>query len=122
VLEAGYHELNRVQMPAVSLLTKKLAAAHQEARGGRVRSRRARQRRRRRWWHRRRGGGASSGVWRRYDVMVCKLLRLVSLLRKGALTLASLEYLVPDKAAKLLELGFLEQRDEVLAACDGATV
>jgi hypothetical protein len=41
VLEAGYHELNRVQMQAVSLLTKKLAAAHQEARGGRVRSRRA---------------------------------------------------------------------------------
>ena len=68
------------------------------------------------------GGGASSGVWRRYDVMVCTLLRLVSLLRKGALTLASLEYLVPDKADKLLELGFLEQRDEVLAACDGATV
>jgi hypothetical protein len=54
--------------------------------------------------------------------MVCTLLRLVSLLRKGALTLASLEYLVPDKADKLLELGFLEQCDEVLAACDGATV
>ena len=54
VLEAGYHELNRVQMQAVSLLTKKLAAAHQEARGGRVRSRRARRRRRRRWWRRRR--------------------------------------------------------------------
>ena len=59
---------------------------------------------------------------RRYDVMVCTLLRLVSLLLKGALTLASPEYLVPDKADKLLELGFLEQRDEVLAACDGATV
>jgi len=41
LLEVGYHEVNRVQMQAVSLLTKKLAAAHQEARGGRVRSRRA---------------------------------------------------------------------------------
>jgi superfamily II DNA/RNA helicase len=123
VLEAGYHELNRVQMPAVSLLTrssplltKKLAAAacaHAErgsggGGGGGIGGAN--------------GGGASSGVWRRYDVMVCTLLRLVSLLRKGALTLASLEYLVPDKADKLLELGFLEQRDEVLAACDGATV
>ena len=49
-------------------------------------------------------------------------MRLVSLLRKGALTLASLEYLVLDEADKLLELGFLEQCDEVLAACDGATV
>ena len=54
--------------------------------------------------------------------MVCTPLRLVSLLRKGALTLASLEYLVLDEADKLLELGFLEQCDEVLAACDGATV
>ena len=59
---------------------------------------------------------------RRYDVMVCTPLRLVLLLRKGALTLASLEYLVLDEADKLLELGFLEQCDEVLAACDGATV
>ena len=56
-------------------------------------------------------------VWRRYTP-----LRLASLLRKGALTLASLEYLVLDEADKLLELGFLEQCDEVLAACDGATV
>eukprot|EP00900_Chrysochromulina_parva_P022564 jgi/Chrpa1/4941/Chrysochromulina_OHIO_Genome00015437-RA len=54
--------------------------------------------------------------------MVCTPLRLVLLLRKGALTLASLEYLVLDEADKLLELGFLEQCDEVLAACDGATV
>ena len=58
--------------------------------------------------------------------MVCTLrLGLVSLLRKGALalaSLASLEYLVLDEADKLLELGFLEQCDEVLAACDGATV
>ena len=59
---------------------------------------------------------------RRYDVMVCTPLRLVLLLRKGALTLASLEDLVLDEADKLLELGFLEQCDEVLAACDGATV
>ena len=56
-------------------------------------------------------------VWRRYTP-----LRLASLLRKGALTLASLEYLVLDEADKLLELGFLEQCDVVLAACDGATV
>ena len=54
--------------------------------------------------------------------MVCTPLRLVLLLRKGALTLASLEDLVLDEADKLLELGFLEQCDEVLAACDGATV
>ena len=44
-------------------------------------------------------------VWRRYTP-----LRLASLLRKGALTLASLEYLVLDEADKLLELGFLAVR------------
>ncbi|KOO27374.1 putative ATP-dependent RNA helicase ddx52, partial [Chrysochromulina tobinii] len=44
-------------------------------------------------------------MWRRYDVMVCTLrLGLVSLLRKGALTLASVAYLVLDEADKLLEL------------------
>ena len=37
-------------------------------------------------------------------------------------TLASLESLVLDEADKLLDLGFLEQCDEVLAACDGSTV
>jgi ATP-dependent RNA helicase DDX52/ROK1 len=54
--------------------------------------------------------------------MVCTPLRLVLLLRKGALTLASLEYLVLDEADKVFEVGFLEQCDVVLAACDGATV
>ena len=44
-------------------------------------------------------------MWRRYDVMVCTLrLGLVSLLRKGALTLVSLAYLVLDEADKPLEL------------------
>ena len=58
-----------------------------------------------------------------YDaVVLLRHLRLVSLLRKGALTLASLEYLVMDEADKLLELGFLEQCDEVLAACDGVAL
>jgi len=57
-----------------------------------------------------------------YVVVLLRHLRLVSLLRKGALTLASLEYLVIDEADKLLELGFLEQCDEVLAACDGVAL
>lgn len=63
-LEAGYHELNRVQMQRCRL-TKNLAAAacaHAErgsggGGGGGVGGAN--------------GGGASSGVWRRYDVMVC---------------------------------------------------
>ena len=45
----------------------------------------------------------------RYDVLVCTPLRLVSLLKKGALSLAKVAVLVLDEADKLLELGFLEQ-------------
>jgi ATP-dependent RNA helicase DDX52/ROK1 len=62
------------------------------------------------------GGGGSAGVWRKYDVMVCTPLRLVSLLRKGVLSLSGVTYLALDEADKLLELGFLEQVDEVLAS------
>jgi hypothetical protein len=63
-----------------------------------------------------------AGVHAGVAVVLLRHLRLVSLLRKGALTLASLEYLVMDEADKLLELGFLEQCDEVLAACDGVAL
>ena len=68
------------------------------------------------------GGGASSaalGVWRKYDAMVCTPLRLVSLLRKGVLSLKNVSYLALDEADKLLELGFLEQVDEILATVAG---
>ena len=78
--------------------------------------------------HAERGGGSEGkkdtalGVWRKYDAMVCTPLRLVSLLRKGALSLAGVRYLVLDEADKLLELGFLEQVDEILATCAGEGV
>ena len=42
-------------------------------------------------------------------MLVCTPLRLVSLLKKGALSLAKVAVLVLDEADKLLELGFLEQ-------------
>ena len=98
------------------ILTKKLAAAataHAEHGGGRSQGKGAT------------GGGdqrAATGVWRKYDAMVCTPLRLVSLLRKGAISLAGVRYLVLDEADKLLELGFLEQVDEILATCAGEGV
>lgn len=54
-------------------------------------------------------GAEPGGVFRKYDVLVCTPLRLVSLLRKECLSLASTRMLVLDEADKLLELGFLEQ-------------
>ena len=68
------------------------------------------------------GRSARGSVWRKYDAMVCTPLRLVSLLRKGVLALDSVVYLALDEADKLLELGFLEQIDEILATCNGAGV
>lgn len=98
------------------VLTKKLAAAAvaQAERGGAPS-----------------GGGGEQGaastravgsVWRKFDAMVCTPLRLVGLLRKGALSLSAVKYLVLDEADKLLELGFLEQVDEILATCSGESV
>ena len=65
---------------------------------------------------------AAGSVWRKYDAMVCTPLRLVSLLKKKALSLDGVQYLALDEADKLLELGFLEQIDEILATCSGEGV
>ena len=81
----------------VGVLSKKLAAAAADAAAG--------------------GGGL-----KRYDALVATPLRLVSLLRKGALKLGAVELLVLDEADRLLDGGFLPQIDEVLAACDGERV
>ena len=54
-------------------------------------------------------GGGQGSVFRRYDVLACTPLRLVSLLKKKALSLSRVSILVLDEADKLLELGFLEQ-------------
>ena len=60
--------------------------------------------------------------WRKYDVLVCTPLRLVSLIKKRAISLDLVACLVLDEADKLLELGFLEQIDEIFAACSSPTV
>jgi ATP-dependent RNA helicase DDX52/ROK1 len=44
-------------------------------------------------------------------------MSLVQALQQGAIKLDKLKHLVFDEADKLLELGFLEQADEILAAC-----
>ena len=80
----------------VGVLSKKLAAAAADAAAG--------------------GGG------QQYDALVAAPLRLVSLLRTGALKLGAVELLVLDEADRLLDGGFLPQIDEVLAACDGERV
>ncbi|EOD11447.1 hypothetical protein EMIHUDRAFT_51983, partial [Emiliania huxleyi CCMP1516] len=90
---------------SVALLTRKMVtAALAEARGGGGGG----------------GGGAPSLV--KYDVVVSTPLRLVGLVDRGLLPLQEVRLLVLDEADKLLELGFLEQVDTLLAACSHAEV
>lgn len=66
-----------------------------------------------------------------YDIVVSTPLRLVALVREGAISLASVEMVVLDEADKLFDAGaagggsdkaFVGQVDEVLAACSNAQV
>lgn len=66
-----------------------------------------------------------------YDIVVSTPLRLVALVREGAVSLASVEMVVLDEADKLFDAGavggssdkaFVGQVDEVLAACSNEQV
>lgn len=60
--------------------------------------------------------------WRSVDILVSTPLRLVHLLSAARLSLATVAMLVLDEADRLLELGFVEQVDEVLAACSSTAI
>lgn len=51
------------------------------------------------------------------DILITTPLRLVFALKSNLVSLATCEHLVLDEADKLFELNFLEQTDEILAAC-----
>ncbi|KAJ3285141.1 RNA-dependent ATPase rok1, partial [Blyttiomyces sp. JEL0837] len=53
----------------------------------------------------------------RYDILISTPLRLVHAIQQDSIKLDKVQHLVLDEADKLLELGFLEQMDEVFAAC-----
>lgn len=66
-----------------------------------------------------------------YDIVVSTPLRLVALVREGAVSLASVEMVILDEADKLFDAGgvggssdkaFVGQVDEVLAACSNGQV
>ena len=56
------------------------------------------------------------------DVLVATPLRLKSLIEKRKCNLSFVEFLVLDEADKLFEMGFVEQVDAAVAACDGPRV
>ena len=56
------------------------------------------------------------------DILIATPLRLGRLLELGRISLARVTWLVMDEADKLFELGFLEQIDAVVAACNAESV
>ncbi|GAO50710.1 hypothetical protein G7K_4831-t1 [Saitoella complicata NRRL Y-17804] len=53
----------------------------------------------------------------KFDILISTPLRLVHALQQESIDLSNVRHLIMDEADKLFELGFLEQTDEILAAC-----
>lgn len=56
------------------------------------------------------------------DVLIATPLRLVHLIQETKLDLSTVEMVTLDEADRLFDMGFVEQIDEVLAACTNAKV
>ncbi|RLN47614.1 hypothetical protein BBJ29_005630 [Phytophthora kernoviae] len=57
-----------------------------------------------------------------HDVLIATPLRLVHLIQEAKVDLSTVEMVCLDEADRLLELGFVEQVDEIFAACTHAKV
>ncbi|KAL4138695.1 hypothetical protein PRIC2_002199 [Phytophthora ramorum] len=57
-----------------------------------------------------------------HDVLIATPLRLVHLIQEAKVDLSTVEIVCLDEADRLLELGFVEQVDEIFAACTHAKV
>ncbi|CAG8588738.1 12577_t:CDS:10 [Acaulospora morrowiae] len=54
---------------------------------------------------------------KKFDILISTPLRLVRAIQQENIDLKNVRHLILDEADKLLELGFLEQTDEIFAAC-----
>ncbi|KAJ1550372.1 RNA-dependent ATPase rok1, partial [Cladochytrium tenue] len=61
--------------------------------------------------------GAAHNQVASHDVLISTPLRLVYAIKIQAVRLDKVEHMVLDEADKLLEIGFLDQIDEIMAAC-----
>lgn len=57
-----------------------------------------------------------------HDVVIATPLRLVHLIQETKLDLSTVEMVCLDEADRLFDMGFVEQIDEIFAACTSATV
>ncbi|KAI7878749.1 DEAD-domain-containing protein [Lichtheimia hyalospora FSU 10163] len=58
----------------------------------------------------------------KFDILISTPKRLIFAVREKQIDLSQVRHLVLDEADKLMDLGFLEQTDEIFAACSGPNV
>ncbi|KAI9314939.1 P-loop containing nucleoside triphosphate hydrolase protein [Dichotomocladium elegans] len=58
----------------------------------------------------------------KFDILISTPKRLIFAIREKQVDLSQLRHLVLDEADKLMDFGFLEQTDEIFAACSAASV
>jgi len=63
-----------------------------------------------------------TGYNKNFDILISTPLRLVHAIQHESIKLDGVQQLVLDEADRLLELGFLEQMDEIIAACNSSTL
>ncbi|KAI8353964.1 P-loop containing nucleoside triphosphate hydrolase protein [Mortierella sp. GBAus27b] len=61
--------------------------------------------------------GQAPHLRQKYDILISTPLRLVHAIQQEKMELDHVRHLILDEADKLLEQGFLEQTDEIFAAC-----
>ncbi|KAG0239761.1 RNA-dependent ATPase rok1 [Actinomortierella wolfii] len=61
--------------------------------------------------------GQAPHLRQKYDILISTPLRLVHAIQQEKMELNNVKHLILDEADKLLEQGFLEQTDEIFAAC-----
>ncbi|KAG0042382.1 RNA-dependent ATPase rok1 [Gryganskiella cystojenkinii] len=61
--------------------------------------------------------GQAPHLRQKYDILISTPLRLVHAIQQEKMELTQVRHLILDEADKLLEQGFLEQTDEIFAAC-----
>ncbi|KAF9205581.1 RNA-dependent ATPase rok1 [Podila verticillata] len=61
--------------------------------------------------------GQAPHLRQKYDILISTPLRLVHAIQQEKMELGHVRHLILDEADKLLEQGFLEQTDEIFAAC-----
>ncbi|KAG0253002.1 RNA-dependent ATPase rok1 [Mortierella polycephala] len=66
--------------------------------------------------------GQAPHLRQKYDILISTPLRLVHAIQQEKMELGHVRHLILDEADKLLEQGFLEQTDEIFAACSHASL